>query len=179
MVLLATSLNTKHSVKREVKRAWWRWRLSRRWSKAEPPGLGPGEREEAPCRVSSSWSRCSTWPLSSAEAQGGRLAHVGKRAAWAREAHTPPSSPPWDRTRLLRAAQLLGPVGRARCSHTLRTLPGPDRRRLLLPGSCRGGAEGERGCAERAGRGLSAVGGRERASERASDGKSETFLCSS
>lgn len=66
------------------------------------------------------------------------------------------------------AAQFLGPVGRARCSHTLRTLPGRDRRRLL-PGSRRGGAEGERGCAERAGRGLSAVGGNEgaRASERA------------
>lgn len=103
---------------------------------------------------------------------GGRLAHVGKRATRARGAHTSPSSPPWDRTRLLQGCWTLGASGRARCSHTLRTLPGRARRRrrrLLLPGSRRGGAEGERGCAERAGRGLSAVGGSEGASERASE----------
>lgn len=103
---------------------------------------------------------------------GGRLAHVGsERRGLA--GRTPLRVPhPGTGRACSRAAGLLGPVGRARCSHTLRTLPGRARRRrrrLLLPGSRRGGAEGERGCAERAGRGLSAVGGSEGASERASE----------
>lgn len=134
-----------------------------------PPGWEL-EGEEAPWRVS--WSRCSTRPLSCAEAQ------VGVWPTWGSErrglaGRTPLRVPhPGTGRACSRAAGLLGPVGRARCSHTLRTLPGRARRRrrrLLLPGSRRGGAEGERGCAERAGRGLSAVGGSEGASERASE----------
>lgn len=98
---------------------------------------------------------------------GGRLAHVGKLAAWAREAHPPPQAPlPGTGRGCSGAAGLSGPVGCARRSHALRPLPGRDRSRLL-PGSRRGGAEGERGCADRAGRGLSAVGGSEGESERA------------
>lgn len=113
---------------------------------------------------------------------GGRLAHVGsERRGLA--GRTPLRVPhPGTGRACSRAAGLLGPVGRARCSHTLRTLPGRARRRrrrLLLPGSRRGGAEGERGCAERAGRGLSAVGGSEGASERASERTSGAFLRSS
>lgn len=42
---------------------------------------------------------------------GGRLAHVGKRTARARGAHTPPSPPPWDRRRLLPGSSVLGASG--------------------------------------------------------------------
>lgn len=106
----ATGLNAKLLVKGEVKRIRCRWRLSRRWSKAEPTGLGPGG------RGGSVESLVFVVPLLDPASElcrgsGGRLAHVGKASGAGSRAHTPPSSPPWDRTRLLPGSSALGASG--------------------------------------------------------------------
>lgn len=83
----ATGLNAKLSVKGEVKQTWCRWRLSRRWSKAEPTGLGPGG------RGGSVESLVFVVPLLASASElclgsGGRLSHVGEASgAGSRGAH--------------------------------------------------------------------------------------------
>lgn len=98
---------------------------------------------------------------------GGRLAHVGKRAARARGAHPPPSAPPWDRTRLLRGSWALGASGlRSRLARpSAAAWPGsqpppprePPGRGRGGEGVCGAGGEGAERC------------GRERRSQRASE----------
>lgn len=161
----ATGLNAKLSVKGEVKQTWCRWRLSRRWSKAKPTGLGPGG------RGGSVESLVFVVPLldPASELCLGSLVGVcptwGKPAARARGAHTPPSSPPWDRTSLLLGSSALGASGsRSLLAHPSDAAwpgsPPPPPRELAGRGRggegvCGAGGEG----AERR--------GRERTSERA------------